>query len=160
MCQKTQRNILDFNTIFIFCNHRPVFNLCQWTWHFFLVVICSTSQCAYELEYFQRVHVNGSNHHMPHPLACSKQFWAGLGPDQKLNYTLGPSKTLGGRPKIDLYTYPISSYSFRGNYSLLNLKIQRSQYIRPKVKVHKGAETIQGRKLYEEIWYVIFIENK
>ena len=38
------------------------------------------------------------------------------------------------------------------NYSLLNLEIQRSQYIRPKVKVHKGSETIQGRKLYEEIW--------
>ena len=33
----------------------------------------------------------------------------------------------------------------------LNLEIQRSQYIRPKVTVHKGVETIQGRKLYEEI---------
>ena len=42
-----------------------------------------------------------------------------------------------------------------GNYSFLNLEIQRSQYIRPKVTVHKGAETIQGRKLYEEIRYVI-----
>ena len=29
--------------------------------------------------------------------------------------------------------YPILSYSFRGNYSFLNLEIQRSQYIRPKV---------------------------
>ena len=36
-------------------------------------------------------------------------------------------------------------HSFRGNYSFLNLEIQRSQYIRPKVTVHKGAETIQGR---------------
>ena len=36
----------------------------------------------------------------------------------------------------------ISSYSFRGNYSFLDLEIQRSQYIRPKVTVHKGAETI------------------
>ena len=43
--------------------------------------------------------------------------------------------------------YRISSYSFRGNYSFLNLEIQRSQYIRPKVTVHKCAETIQGRKL-------------
>ena len=50
--------------------------------------------------------------------------------------------------------YRISSYSFRGKYSFLNLEIQRSQYIRPKVTVHKGAETIQGRKLYEEIRYV------
>ena len=45
--------------------------------------------------------------------------------------------------------YCISSYSFRGNYSFLNLEIQRSQYIRPKVTVHKGAETIQGRKLFK-----------
>ena len=34
----------------------------------------------------------------------------------------------------------ISSYSVRGNYSFLNLEIQRSQYIRPKVTVHKYAE--------------------
>ena len=40
---------------------------------------------------------------------------------------------------------------FRRNYSFLDLEIQRSQYIRPKVTVHKCAETIQGRKLYEEI---------
>mgnify|MGYP006975835862 CR=1 FL=1 len=46
-------------------------------------------------------------------------------------------------------TYRISSYSFRGNYSFLDLEIQRSQYIRPKVTVHKGAETIQGRKLFK-----------
>ena len=49
-------------------------------------------------------------------------------------------------PKI---IYRISSYSFRGNYSFLDLEIQRSQYIRPKVTVHKGAETIQGRKLFK-----------
>ena len=45
--------------------------------------------------------------------------------------------------------YCISSYSFRGNYSFLNLEIQKSQYIRPKVTVHKCAETIQGRKLFK-----------
>ena len=50
--------------------------------------------------------------------------------------------------------YRISSYSFRGNYSFLSFEIQRSHYISPKVTVHKGAETIQGRKLYEEIRYV------
>ena len=44
--------------------------------------------------------------------------------------------------------YRISSHSFQGIYSLLNLEIQRSQYIRP---------TIQGRKLYEEIRYVDFL---
>ena len=57
---------------------------------------------------------------------------------------------------LNIFTYRISSYSFRGNYSFLNLEIQRSQYIRPKVTVHKGAETIQGRKLYEEIRYLHF----
>ena len=46
--------------------------------------------------------------------------------------------------------YRISSYSFRGNYSFLNLEIQRSQYIRPKVTVHKGAETIQWRNLFKD----------
>ena len=47
--------------------------------------------------------------------------------------------------------YRISSYSFRGNYSSLNLEIQRSQFLRPKVTVHNGPETIQGWNLYEEI---------
>ena len=51
--------------------------------------------------------------------------------------------------------YRISSYSFRGNYSFLDLEIQRSQYIRPKVTVHKGVETIQGQKLYELLWGTI-----
>ena len=31
----------------------------------------------------------------------------------------------------------------------MNLEIQRLHYIRPKVTVHKGAETIQGRKLFK-----------
>ena len=31
----------------------------------------------------------------------------------------------------------------------LNLEIKRSQYIRPKITVHKFAETIQGRKLFK-----------
>ena len=47
------------------------------------------------------------------------------------------------------FIYCISSYSFRGNYSFLKLEIQRSQYIRPNVTVHKGAETFQGRKLFK-----------
>ena len=34
-------------------------------------------------------------------------------------------------------------------HSFLNLEMQRSQYIRPKVTVHRGAETIQGRKLFK-----------
>ena len=56
------------------------------------------------------------------------------------------------RSQLELsQTYRISSYSFRGNYSFLNLEIQRSQYMRPKVTVHKCAETIQGRKLHEQI---------
>ena len=56
-------------------------------------------------------------------------------------------------------TYRISSYSFCGNHSFLNLEIQRSQYIRPKVTVYRCAETIQGRKLYEEIRYDLFHQD-
>ena len=62
----------------------------------------------------------------------------------------GIDATAGSKwEKLDQNVYRISSYSFRGNYSFLNLEIQRSQYIRPKVTVHKGAETIQGRKLFK-----------
>ena len=70
--------------------------------------------------------------------------------------------------------YPISSFSFRGNYSFLNFKILKISYtvfprivsaetilfwiypyvLWPLITVHKCAETIQGRKLYEEIRYV------
>ena len=50
---------------------------------------------------------------------------------------------------LTICIYRISSYSFRGNYSFLTLEIQRSQYIRPKVTVHKGAETVQGRELFK-----------
>ena len=46
-------------------------------------------------------------------------------------------------------SYRIFSHSFRGNYSFLNLEIHRSQYITPKVTVHKCAEIIQGRKLFK-----------
>ena len=35
-------------------------------------------------------------------------------------------------------TYSISSYSFRGNYSFLNLEFQRSQYINVR-KLFKGG---------------------
>ena len=52
-------------------------------------------------------------------------------------------------PQQTILVYRISSYSFRGNYSFLDFENQRSQYIRSKVTVHKGAETIQGRKLFK-----------
>ena len=42
----------------------------------------------------------------------------------------------------------------------MDLEIQKSQYIRPKVTVHKCAEIIQGRKLYEEIRYTAKFEIK
>ena len=51
--------------------------------------------------------------------------------------------------RLHFVEYCISSYSFRGNYSFLSFEIQRSHYISPKVTVHKGAETIQGRKLFK-----------
>ena len=49
---------------------------------------------------------------------------------------------------LNLFEFSVSSYSFGGNYSFLNLEIQMSQYIRPKATVHKCVETIQGWKLY------------
>ena len=62
--------------------------------------------------------------------------------------------------------YRISSYSFRGNYYVLNLyflKISHSFHILCNENLnsfltrcgnYSRVETIQGRKLYEEIWYV------
>ena len=74
---------------------------------------------------------------------CSHDAWTwrtvvsnGLNPPNITNFT-------------NLFKYRISSYSFRGNYSFFKLEIQRSQYIRPKVTVHKVVETIQGRKLFK-----------
>ena len=62
----------------------------------------------------------------------------------------------GKRPRVKFWyiwnilcMYRISSYSFRGNYSFLDSEIQKSQYIKPKVTVHKCAETIQGRELFK-----------
>ena len=57
-------------------------------------------------------------------------------------------------------TYRVSSHSFRGNYFLFliwkskghSTYGQRSQYIN--VWKYSREETIQGRKLYEEIWYL------
>ena len=60
--------------------------------------------------------------------------------------------------------YRISANSFRGNYSFLKLFGQRSQYISIKFPLHKPSEncgnysreeTIQGRKLFAEIWYFV-----
>ena len=56
---------------------------------------------------------------------------------------------------IVYYHHSISSYSFRGNYSFLNLEIQRSQYIRVR-KIFKGgnysrAETIWGNTVYDYV---------
>ena len=57
--------------------------------------------------------------------------------------------------------YCISSCSFLGNYSFLNLEIQRSKVL---WYIHKCVETIQGQKLYEEIlcchsFWIIAISN-
>ena len=47
-----------------------------------------------------------------------------------------------------LCTYRTSSYSCRGNYSFLNTSSEETI---------QGEETNQGRKLDEEIWYVILL---
>ena len=63
-----------------------------------------------------------------------------------------------------IWDYRISANSFRGNYSFLKFFVQRSQYISIKFPLHKPSEnrgnysreeTIQGRKLFAEIRYVI-----
>ena len=74
---------------------------------------------------------------------------------------------------MSIYSYHISSYSFRGNYSFLNLEIvANSNTVFPqKVSAETilfwiwkftcsnilifAAETIQGRKLYDEILYLV-----
>ena len=47
-----------------------------------------------------------------------------------------------------IFLSTVFPHKVSGNYSFLNLEIQRSQYIRPKVTAHKCVETIQGRKLF------------
>ena len=49
--------------------------------------------------------------------------------------------------KITVFPYIVSAETIL--FWIWKSKI--SQYIRPKVTVHKCEETIQGRKLYEEI---------
>ena len=59
---------------------------------------------------------------------------------------------------VDIFWYRISSYSFPGNYSFLNLEIVATSNSCRNIYVHFllhklifAAETIQGPKLYEEI---------
>ena len=57
--------------------------------------------------------------------------------------------------------YRISSFSFRRNYSCLNLEIVANLNSCHNFSIFDlinwifGAESIQERKLYEELWYVI-----
>ena len=56
------------------------------------------------------------------------------------------------------YVYRISANSFHGIYSFLNLTLCTVTFGHS-VTVHTGAETIQGRKLFAEIRYLIFFVN-
>ena len=58
--------------------------------------------------------------------------------------------------------YRISSYSFRGNYSFLNLTLCTVTFDHSTYRCgnYSREETIQGRKLYEEIRYVVFRKKK
>ena len=84
----------------------------------------------------------------------SMQWWQRPDPSRRLSPSVPHPSIFRLFVKGKFDAYCISSYSVHGNYSFLNLEIQRSQYIRPKVTVHKGVETIQGWKLYEKIRYV------
>ena len=46
--------------------------------------------------------------------------------------------------------YRISANSFHGEYSFLKVDIQRSQYMRPKVTLHKCAKIFKGGKYSRE----------
>ena len=67
--------------------------------------------------------------------------------------------------QIAIFRYHISSYSFHGNYSFLNLEIVENSNSCRKFQFFT-SETIQGRKLfnnqgwklYEEIRYQILVE--
>ena len=65
---------------------------------------------------------------------------------------LGNSKTSHIGATFQNSKYRISSYSFRRNYSFLNLTLCT-------VTFGTGAETIQGQKLYEEIRYVMIFKT-
>ena len=58
--------------------------------------------------------------------------------------------------KVSQSMYRISSYSFRGNYSFLNLTLCTVTFGNSTYRCgnYSGEETIQGRKLYEEIRYL------
>ena len=74
-----------------------------------------------------------------------------------------------GRGKIS--TYHISSYSFHRNYSFLNLEIVANSNSCRNISIfllnklnfccrnYSREETIQGRKLYEEIQYMEFFQS-
>ena len=57
---------------------------------------------------------------------------------------------------LEQFTYRISSYSFRGNYSFLNLTLCTVTFGNSTYRCgyYSREETIQGRKLYEEIRYI------
>ena len=55
--------------------------------------------------------------------------------------------------------YHISSYSFCGNYSFLNLKIQRSQYIRPKVTYIKVRKLFKGGNYMRKYGILILVHT-
>ena len=56
------------------------------------------------------------------------------------------------------YIYRISANSFRGNYSFLNLTLCTVTFDHSTYRCgnYSREETIQGRKLYAEIWYMIY----
>ena len=55
------------------------------------------------------------------------------------------------------FIYRISSYSFRGNYSFLNLTLCTVTFVHSTYRCgnYSREETIQGRKLFAEIRYVV-----
>ena len=63
--------------------------------------------------------------------------------------------------KIQILAYRISSNSFRGNYSFLNLALCTVIFVQSNYRCgnHSREETIQGRKLFAEIPYQLTLSQ-
>ena len=84
------------------------------------------------------------------------------------NLSQAPSKCLSKWIKVDKWDYHISANSFGGNYSFLNLEIvenssscRKFQFLPDKMnfccRKYSREETIQARKLFAEIKYLLKI---
>ena len=109
---------------------------CKMGWNNFWGII------IYFYFFLPRLSVHGIK--PPNNESCFPQFTPRIFQFEQLKENKLPKKFLFSvcqlKKKIMINNYRISSYSFRGNYSFLNLSLCTAT----KVTVHKSAETIRG----------------